>query len=82
MGDVIQLPGTERDISVVQGTEDPSVIPIDHVLDGEYARELTIGLLLGRTEDDEFFFASTHADIGKLLVLLERAKRSLVDHID
>lgn len=79
---VIQLPGTERNMSPINGTEDPDVIPIEDVLDGEYARDLHIGLLLGRTSDDEFFIASTHADIGKLLVLLERAKRLLVENID
>lgn len=79
MADIIQLPGTERDVVPLQVAD---TIPVKNVINEEVANKLDIGLVIGRDKNDEFYFASSDPDMGKILILLERAKRVIVDNID
>lgn len=51
-------------------------IPPDKVLDG--AKVCTSVLVLGWDQNDEFYMASSDAEVGELLILLELAKRDLL----
>ena len=52
--------------------------PVDRVLDG--AKEILTGvIILGWTHDGEAYFASTLADGGEVMWLLEKCKKDLLD---
>jgi len=76
---VIQLPGTERDMVPVHIASDIEAV---NVINESVGEELKVALVLGRTHDDEFYFASTTPDMGKILILLERAKRDIIDSLE
>lgn len=76
---IIQLPGTERDMVPMHVASDIEAISVINESVGE---ELKIALVLGRTHEDDFYFASTTPDIGKILILLERAKRDIIDSLE
>lgn len=51
-------------------------VPVERVLDN--ARELEGVVVLGYTKDNEYHFASTYADGGTVLWLLEKLKQRLL----
>lgn len=54
-------------------------LPVDRVLDG--ARDVLEGVvILGYTKDGSEYFASTYADGGDVLWLLERCKTLLLNN--
>lgn len=52
-------------------------LPVDRVLEGA-KKQLEGVVLLGYTKDGEQYFASTYADGGEVLWLLEQCKLSLL----
>ena len=52
--------------------------PVDRVLDGA-KEQLTGVIILGWTHDGEAYFASTLADGGEVMWLLEKCKKDLLD---
>lgn len=56
-------------------------LPIDRVLEAA-KRELKSVLLLGYDKDGKFYFASTMADGGDVLWLLENCKKRLLEVAD
>jgi hypothetical protein len=63
----------------VGGTLD---LPLDHVLEGARQAELEDALIIGWEGGAKFYLASQTADVGKLLVLLERAKALLIRRLE
>jgi hypothetical protein len=55
-------------------------LPVDRVLD-EAKTKLTGVILLGYDENDDEYFASTFADGGDVLWLLERCKIALMNNV-
>lgn len=53
-------------------------IPVDRVLD-EAKEQLDSAILIGYDTDGKMYFASTYADGGDVLWLLEQAKTALMD---
>ncbi len=68
MGDVVILP--------VVTTLD---IPAERVLTGAQTAKLRGTVVIGWDEDGDFYFASSYADGGTVLWLMEQAKRRLLD---
>lgn len=66
MGDIVILP--------VETTLD---LPLDRILDGALAAELSDCLLMGYDKDGHFYMASQTTEAGKLLILMERARAVL-----
>ena len=64
---VIQFPG-----------ETCGEIDADKVLDGALQSKLSVAIIIGLTEDDQTYFASSTGDIGENLFLLELFKQSLM----
>lgn len=54
-------------------------IPVERVIEGAEYRGLDSIVILGYTKDGEEYFASSQADGGDVLWLLERAKLALID---
>jgi len=52
-------------------------LPPDQILDGAKGK-LTGLVIMGYTEDDEMYFASSYADGGTVLWLLEQCKKNLL----
>jgi hypothetical protein len=63
MGDIIEFPG---------GTRGP--VSVDSVLDGARERDLYTTIVVGLTEDDDLYFASSSGDLSLIVWLLERCK--------
>jgi hypothetical protein len=57
-------------------------LPLDRVLEGARQAELEDALVIGWEQGRKFYLASQTSDIGKLLVLLERAKALLVRRLE
>jgi len=53
-------------------------LPVDRVLE-EAKEQLTGVIILGWTHDGEAYFASTLADGGEVMWLLEKCKKDLLD---
>lgn len=53
-------------------------MPAERVLSGALGSDLTAAVVLGWTEDGEFYFASSKADSAEVIYLLERAKFDLL----
>ena len=56
-------------------------LPVDRVLESAKS-ELTGVVILGYDKEGDEYFASTYADGGDVLWLLERCKKSLLDQSD
>lgn len=56
-------------------------LPAERILDGARDGGVTDILLVGYDPDGEFYMASQSVDIGKLLILLERARAMLLSRI-
>lgn len=54
-------------------------LPVDRVLDGAKDQGLEGVVILGYREDGEHFFASTYADGGTVMWLLEMCKKELLE---
>lgn len=71
MGNVVHWPGvTKLDL------------PVERILDRAAEAKLSGALVVGWTEDGEFYAASSYADGGDLLWLLEMTKRKLFEAAD
>ena len=57
-------------------------IPVDRVLDAAKEEVKDVVIVIGRQEDGKLYAASSISDVGDLLVLLELAKRTLLDGIE
>jgi len=57
-------------------------IPAGRVIDGAKEADLETALVIGWDEDGEFYFASSKADGGCVLWLLELAKKELMGDDD
>ena len=53
-------------------------IPADKVLQGALDAEIATAVVIGWDKDDNFYFASSDASIGEILLLLELAKKRLL----
>lgn len=53
-------------------------LPVDRVLDGAMGRMKSV-VLMGYDEDGDLYFASTYANGGEVLWLLEKCKMALLD---
>lgn len=53
-------------------------IPVDRVLDNAALSGMQAVVILGYDEKGEFYFASSYADGGDVLWLLEKAKKELL----
>lgn len=79
MDNIIQFPNSEHVVS--EGTDFP--VEPARVLEGAMLADLSPVLVIGRKrEDGEFYFASDTGNMGKLLVMLERAKKMIVEAIE
>lgn len=56
-------------------------IGVDRVLDGAVAANLDVAIVIGRTADGEFYFASNKSDGGAVLWELETARLKLLGAI-
>lgn len=56
-------------------------IPVERVLDGAVAADLKYVMVIGRTQDGEFYFASTESDGGTALWEMETARLKLMGAI-
>ena len=54
-------------------------LPVEQVLEAAKGQGLAGVVLLGYREDGEQYFASTYADGGNVLWLLERCKKQLLE---
>ncbi len=54
-------------------------IPVEGVLEGAKENVTANLIILGWTEDDDMYFASSSSTMGDILVLLEQAKRVLLE---
>lgn len=81
MADIVQFPGTENVTSFMHEDEDKT-LNSTQVLEAAISANLGPLVIVGRNPDGEFYFASTSTNMGKLLVLLEGAKRIVVDAIE
>lgn len=52
--------------------------PVERILDRATAANLTAAVVIGYDQDGDEFFASSYADGGEVLWLLERAKLKLL----
>ncbi len=68
MGDVILLE-----------VETTLPIPVERVLDGARDQNLSLLMVIGRNVDGQLYAASSHGDVGNLLLLMERAKAALLE---
>jgi len=57
-------------------------IPADRVIDGARDKDLDTIVVVGLDQDGELYFASSTADAGTVLILLERAKVRLLDMLE
>lgn len=57
-------------------------IPTESVLDGAKKAGLKYALILGETEDGNWYFASSNGDNGALLMAMEIFKGVLLGYID
>jgi hypothetical protein len=71
-----------RDINnvVILDVETSLDLPLERVLDGALAAQLTDCLVLGYSADG-FYMASQTCDAAKILVLLERCRRLLINPV-
>lgn len=53
-------------------------VPVDRILDGAQAADLTQVIVIGVTAGGEEYFASSEADGGNVLWQIERAKKRLL----
>ena len=67
---------------VVLKVETTLDLPLDHVLDGAREHALEDAIVIGWERGRKFYLASQTYDIGKLLVLLERAKSLLIQRLE
>lgn len=61
-------------------------IPAERVLDGAKAAEVVECIVVGYTDDApsevaRFYFASTTCDAGRMLVMLERCRDHIMQHL-
>ena len=56
-------------------------LPLERVLDGAVKNEVYDTIILGYTREG-FYFASQSCDAGKMLVLLERARRYIMNRLE
>lgn len=54
-------------------------IAAERVLDGAMREKLSDVVVIGYTESDEFYFASSMGDVRDVLWLLEQAKKRLLE---
>ena len=54
-------------------------IPVEKVLNGALKAELDVVILVGSTSEGELYFASSSGDETKVLWLIEKAKKDLLD---
>jgi hypothetical protein len=52
----------------------------DKILDGALQTKLSVAIVIGLTEDDQTYFASSTGDIGENLFLVELFKQSLMTY--
>ena len=57
-------------------------VPSDRLLEKALASEVQHVVIVGLDPDGNFYFASSDAEVGEVLLLLERAKRILLADID
>lgn len=74
MDNVIQLPGTERDIVPLHQASD---LPVTNVINDKVGEKLEVGVVVG-LEDGELYVASSTPDLATMILLLERAKLKLI----
>jgi hypothetical protein len=67
MGEVVSL-----------GVQTSLDIPPDKVLQGALDEGMAAAVVIGWDKDDGFYFASSDASVGEVLVLLELAKKRLL----
>lgn len=56
-------------------------LPSERILGGAREREITDIVLLGYDKDGEFYMACAPADLRDMLVLVELAKRQIMDSL-
>jgi hypothetical protein len=54
-------------------------LPLKRILDGAQKAELTEVVVIGWLPDGQLYLAATHGDLGGHLILLERAKATVLD---
>jgi hypothetical protein len=55
-------------------------IPVERILNGAIEANLDTAIVIGWQEDGEFYFAGSSGDAAQTLLLLELAKRELLDN--
>jgi hypothetical protein len=67
---------------VVLQVETSLDLPLERVLEGARANEVSDCLLMGYDKDGQFYLAGQSCDVGKALVLMERAKRLMLRRLE
>lgn len=78
MDNVIQLPGTERDVVPMTIAE---VLPSDNVLNGALGKLETV-FVVGIDEDGDLYLAANNPSLSENAFLLQRAINKLVQFAD
>ena len=80
MGEVVQFPGSES-WELEFTTQEENEIPLPNIF-GPAQEAITKNLVvLGITDEDSYYFASSSKDASKILLLLEAFKKTLIDAI-
>ena len=76
------MPDNDNTNVVILDVETTLDLPLERVLEGARLAELRDCLVLGFRPDDRFYMAGQTCDAGKILVLLERARRLLMNRLE
>lgn len=79
MAEIIEFPSIGQQLTLGDNYE--KEIPVDDVLKNAIGEINHNVLVMGQTENGDYYFASSSKDVGRLLILVEAFKKMLLNAI-